>query len=373
MICGVVLMLIGFFRSRPSVIIPLNPDGKTALDQSRSVGDTAWKDVRFYENTDLLPTTLVGLGSALISVFLIELLSNLGKQWFRDRTEKKFEEFFGVGALSRGERGRIILQADRFEELIVGLTGDDSETTRATLTALDLPENNRLYKARTLLNAKDAEGAKIVRHELRQQGFPTPELDIIERHGPIDPFSSFAAAPYLISMGLAFTETTIALTKEVGERNGCIYIDQATEHGDALVVRGGFVRGEYNDLDSVIVDSNERADQGRKYYRLFPKNWDLRGWLENQNGLKDYAVIIRHTASIGNRKQIRFILAGFTEDSTTEAARYLVFKWNTTLWRIYSEKKSEPTGDFVVVISGITGASSSWSKEPDIEILYQQM
>jgi hypothetical protein len=102
------------------------------------------------------------------------------------------------------------------------------------------------------------------------------------------------------------------------------------------------------------------------------RDWTLEKWLKGTAGLKDYSVIIRHTASLGNRHQVRFILAGFTEDNTVAAGRYFVDRWES-LWREFVDHKKEGTGDFVVVISGDSKTEETWQKMPDVAINHQKL
>jgi hypothetical protein len=365
---GAILLVLGFLNSGPTRVDSVDPlhQSANASQMQKTVGETPWKDVHLYEKSNPVPSVLISLGIALVSVFLIEVITTAGIQYFRGRNEKDFEEFFGKGSLSRSQRGRIILQADRFEGLIMGLTGKNSETTNAVLEALKRSEHNRLYKARSLLNARDAESAKIVREDLRRQRFPTPELDIIQRSLPGEEakhiFDQFSEAPYLISMGLGFTETTLALLQDVA--NKCVYVDPATKHGDALVIDKDYLVPPYADLEiEKTPEAPDTAVMGKGYYRIFPRDWDVGKWLGDEAKTRDYAVIVRHTAVVEDRTQIRFVLAGFTEDGTVEAGRYLVSQWRSALWDLYKHKKNEGNGDFVVVISGVPKGEKPWKKE----------
>jgi len=369
---AIALGVIGLYIVAPSRIAPLTrgSSGMNSQLANKAVGETAWKDVPPYEETGPTSTVLIGLGVGLLSYVVAEGIGMFVKQKLRSESESKFEKFFGSGSLSRGVRGRIILQADTFQGLVEGLTGKDSEATRTVVAALNQPKNNRLFKGRKLVNARDVESAKIVREELRKQMFPTPELTIIDRPIPgeegRDPFVDFASAPYIISMGLGFTETTLALAHKVGNQSRWIYIDKATDRGDAIVISDRFLMQRYTNLEiEKVVMGKDENGKDKVYFRFFPENWRLDDWLAGSADLRDYAVIMRHTETVGRSKQVRFILAGFTEDATVAASRYFASRWDTTLWKLSKTSPAAPAGDFVAIITGLSTSSAVWTEEPD--------
>jgi hypothetical protein len=340
------------------------PSKITAKLKNQKVSDTNWNDVVLYSETGVGTTILIGIGVGLFSYLIAEVVVTFIKQNVRSQSEARFVAFFGRDSLSRAERGRIILQADRFERLVEELTGESSPTASAVTAALNLPKNNRLFKARRLVNARDAEGAKIIREELRKQKFPTPELKIIEHQKGTadkrDPFEEFLAAPYVISMGLGFTETTKAVVKEIG-----LTID-TTDSGDAIVIPRKGTLWEYDNLRLESVEEKDKKEA--KYARVFPKDWDRDKWERGEADVKDYAVIIRHTARVGKGEQTRFVLAGFTEDGTVAAGRYFALRWDNVLWDIYSKSRKHGTGNFLAIISGLSTSSNTWPGDPDITI-----
>lgn len=360
----VVAGLLGFSSSRtaPQFTGRL---GVSLQQASKTVGETAWKDVLFYKEVNPSSTILTGLGVGLLSYLVTEIVGFIFKQKVKSESEARFQKFFGSGSLSRLVRGKIILQSDNFEDLIKNLTGKDSDTTKNVVAALNQAKNNRLYKARKLVNARDAESAKIIREELRRQLFPTPELSIIDRpkkgEEDLDPFIAFSSAPYLISMGLGFTETTLALALGVGG----IEVDQATEYGDAISIRDNGLMRRFNNLwtDEIVKGKDENGED-QVYVRFFPKKWEIKTWDAGNADVKDYAVIVRHTATLGRSKQVRFALAGFTEDATVAAGRYFATWWDTTLYDLF--QRSSPSGDFVAIITGLSKSPSVWSDEPEV-------
>jgi hypothetical protein len=279
-------------------------------------------------------------------------------------------DFFGSGSLSRVVRGRIVLQADPFDKLIEGLTGKATEPTTSVLDAVKRPNgNNRLYKARRVVNKYDAEGAKSIRETLRRDGFPTPNLFIIDRTDDPDPFEAHAAAPYVISMGLGFTHTSTTLANAFAGR---IFIDPSTDLGDAIAVKGGtFEPNFYEDLCTAPC-----GEKRPEHLYIFPKGW-TRGadWPQGEADLRDYAVIIRATVvDKRGKQQIRFLVGGFTEESTEKAGRYLAERWESLrnphavsgwwTWISWFWARGHRAGDFVIVISGKASEKYWGNKEP---------
>jgi hypothetical protein len=75
---------------------------------------------------------------------------------------------------------------------------------------------------------------------------------------------------------------------------------------------------------------------------------------------------MRHTHVESNKTQVRFVLAGFTEDGTVAAARYLVNR-QSYLYDIYKRFKDErvnKTGDFVAIITGPAHTTDLWGDPP---------
>ena len=365
-VIGLVCIWIAVRISRPSLITgsPTKPN--------LTVGATRWEDVRLYQNSDTRLTLLLGFGTALVSVVAIKFLENAMSQALRRKKSKKFVRFFGAGSLSKNERGHIILQADDIGTLMQDLTGKDSPTDLAIKDALELPTNNRLFKARQWVNARDAKSAKIVRDELRRQEFPTPEMYIIGRGNSSDPFREHTSAPYIISMGLAFTDTTKSTAKAVNPNEFCFYIKPDTERGDAIVVNGNYISKTDEDFET----SKPIVIGKREFFELFPCGWKIQDWKDGKKDLKDYAVIIRHTATVPDpagispRKQVRFVLAGFTEDSTVAAGRYLANRWEMLHDRYVS---IEGGGDFVAVIPGKAQSEHTWPSDPRVVFVGRQL
>ena len=95
-----------------------------------------------------------------------------------------------------------------------GLLGQESPAYATVKAALRKPENNRLFKARHWVNARDAKSARLIRDKIRSFGFPTPDLEIFDHSkATSDPFKPYSAAPYVISMGLRLRTSSV---KELG-------------------------------------------------------------------------------------------------------------------------------------------------------------
>ncbi len=295
---------------------------------------------------------LLGLGTSAGATMVIQVLTNSFTGWLRKIIDQRFEEFFGKGSLTREVRGKILLQSDSINTLMKTLLGENSTTFASVKDALDKPENNRLFKARHWLNTRDAISARTIRDKIRSFGFPTPDLEIIEHpqgQPQEDPFEDYQAAPYVISMGLAFTETSIFLAKQCDPANEHFVIVENSVKGDALAVPEGFGFDPRLFEIRTIDDNLRPPDVSGTWYWLFPRQWNIDKWREELETAKkapnDYAVVIRYRAGTGS-KQVRFMAAGFTENTTATAGEYLVENWEY-LWERFVSKKIE---NFVVVV-----------------------
>ena len=127
-----------------------------------------------------------------------------------------------------------------------------------------------------------------------------------------------------------------------------------------MAVPPGFA--EYNrDLFQVIDIEEEKLPSGvlKGWQWLFPKDWNVFHWNDKQNKadhpMNDYGVIIRRKHRSAPQ-QIRFMVAGFTEDGTVSAGEYLVKHWQD-LWEQFVRKGHE---DFVIVVP----SNKKFWKEP---------
>jgi hypothetical protein len=330
-----------------------------------TVGDTSWQSVRLYQTSGPAPTILLSIGTGLLSAFLMHLVAEAVARNHKTREGQAFEQFFGEGALSRQERGHIVIQADQIESLLKDLLSDQPQVEESVLRALGSPRKNRLYKARHWVNARDAAGAKTLREGFRQQGFPTPELHIVD-HQAGDPFEAHKRAPYVISMGLAFNDATRQVALAIDPHEKHFGIRKDTPKGDAVIMRRGLMGHHFDAfLELVQID----GDKGPRY--LFPLDWDIKDWLPSQPTSFDYGLIVRYTApaTVGRRRQTRFVLAGFTEDGTLAAGRYLVDRWERLLNLSKERGRARAgdktgSGDFVAVVAGPAGSNATWTDYP---------
>jgi hypothetical protein len=309
----------------------------------------------------------------MLSLFLTHAATDFVAHFHKNKAEENFEVFFGPGAMSRQERGRIIIQADRIEALLEHLLSDQTSNVRSAVRfTLAKPERNRLYKARHWVNARDAASAKVVREGLRAQHFPTPELYIIEHDPRGDPFAPHAGAPYVISMGLGFTDTTKSVAEAVDPSRTMFGIEVNTGNGDAIVIRHDLMGTHYSKLLHLSQVSPGDAGDERRY--LFPKDWDVDVWLRGEMRSNDYGLIARHTATVDGRKQTRFVLAGFTEDGTLAAGRYLVNRWERLLelsrekLRLRGDHHGQ-AADFIAVVAGDSRSTTTWTDDPFVFLL----
>jgi hypothetical protein len=92
---------------------------------------------------------------------------------------------------------------------------------------------------------------------------------------------------------------------------------------------------------------------------------------ENED-VRDYALILRHTQMEDDYRHIRLVLAGFTERGTAAAGRYLAEHWRD----LYSDHvKGHLTdgclGDFLIMIEGPSRPESvgKWKEDRDFKAI----
>lgn len=318
-----------------------------------------------------LQAVLIGLGTSLEAVAVVGLIETK----VRERDEKIFEDFFGAGSLLSNEPGHVILQADRIDDLMIAMLTPKVPLPPATVASIaplaaevqkkiDSPADNRLFKARTWVNARDTEAAKVIREELRRVDLPAPELFIDDHNNPNT--HEHEAAPYIISMGLAFAKKTGELIGEIGGADRWIYIEPSSTMGDAIVVNRRIIKGGYAQLKLEPVARSE-------YVQIFPGGWDPSVWLDPKAPpSNDYAIILRHRERQGSHWQTLFVLAGFTEDGTTAAARYFAAHW-PWLWENYVKGTGNSGGNFLVLISGDCRSKTAWPQEPVFAITKKEL
>lgn len=286
-----------------------------------------------------------GLSMALMTVSFYELLS-LFLQWgiWRRFDRSTFDAFFGEGAADHCGAGIILLQADKFDVLLEQYKlGNPTE-------AINSQPKGRLFKAREWVNFCDTQGARAIIAAFRELGLDAPKLHLMERGDASTESTAESQAPFVISMGLAYSDETV---KRVGEVcHNWMRIERTDEYGDVVEVLRNLVPDKLDRLEFVNIDPDFR--------RLVPREWDLRKWLEGDSKIRDYAVILRHTQiRQDGHRQVTFVVAGFTERGTEAAGTFLAANWRQ-LWAEHVKGKhdSGSLGDFVLLIEG----PSHWQK-----------
>ncbi len=279
-----------------------------------------------------------------------------------------FIEFFGLA----GSRtpGAIVLQPQAVDKVLAdyvpgilsaasvlggGRKGKRRPVVTRSVTAIAasaiLP-STRLYKARSWINRWDAEGAEAVRELFRDKREGVPNLVASEVHD-----ERTESAPVVFSMGLGFAPFTDRVLE------GCrewVKVEKGRA-GDAIELHKGLLQGE--DLSEFSVLGGQKTS---KFAMLLPKEWNIDRWLtmvddpNGHNPSHDYAIILRRTATTSAGRQVRFLLAGFTERGTAVAAKYLARNWKELHRRFFphGQKDRRSLGDFMLVIHGDSRAES---------------
>jgi hypothetical protein len=282
----------------------------------------------------------IGVFMALTTVSAYELLS-LGIQWglWKTRDRYAFDAFFGEDASDRCGEGVIILQADKIEALLEEYRlGDIREE-------IDSHPANRLYKAREWLNEQDTQGAREIIAAFRGLGLDAPMLETRGREKPKDqtPSSKYLESPFVITMGLAFSEETDSLVNKLCR--SWMRIGKMEKYGDV-------VEFLHNLVPETLTRLAHKEGKSADFRSLIPRIWDLQKWLGRDASVRDYAILLRHTETDGKRR-VKFVVAGFTERGTAAAGKYLAKNWRN-LWREYVKGRhaADSFGDFVLVIEG---------------------
>ena len=351
-----VILVLGFVML--SITAALTPDQRLEKVPANGGPDASF----VLKTTPFWVYTFSTLSYALITASTYELL-NLGFQyylWFRYR--RAFDQFFGKDAADRCGDGVIIIQADTLDSM---LTEYNIENAREQINRL---RERRLYKARTWINLADTKGARTIITRFRELNLKPPHLRFWSRHKPPELQEN---TPFIISMGLGHAESTGKYFREATA--GWMHVERTGEYGDVVELHHRLVNDELHTLDYM--------DGAKNFRRLHPKNWELDRWLDGKTPVNDYAVILRHTDcgedadAHDSPRQVRFMLAGFTERGTQAAGTYLALKWEK-LWakNVRNKHDSEGRGDFMIVISGpshwVEDADHSsflWEEDPDFK------
>jgi len=265
-----------------------------------------------------------------------------------------FNEFWGTGASTRGNEGVILLQEENIEKAIHKLGGTSISFDQATIGG----NANRFFKAITWVNKWDAEAVKHIRAAFWQLGYAPPEMQHIMSSQSYTPLPT---APFVVSVGL-FTEETKRFVKAYSGNNNLIDIIQ-TERGDAIEI-----------YRALVADTDSLQSTGSEMLTLTPKHWERTKWTASEPTM-DFGIILRHTITRqDSTKLMRFVVAGFTEQGTEAAGKYLAREWRHLHQRFWSQpEKTGRRGDFLIVVVGRSNDTNSWAEEPGINPITPQL
>ena len=300
---------------------------------------------------------------SLFTVSAYELLSVV-LQWglWVKFDRKVFDQFFGDDASDLCGAGVIQLQADKIDVLLKQYQESPYQKNPMPniKAAIDSKPDGRLFKAREWMNYFDTIGAKEIIRQFRDLGLDSPQLHPIERSALIDEaMHPEEQPPFIISMGLGFSVKTDKLLQHVCD--GWMKVSLVERYGDVLDLLQNLVPNQLKLLEVVVAENPN-------FRRLLPKgDWTLTKWLEFVS-TRDYAIILRHTEkNRQGRRQMKFVLAGFTERGTAAAGEYLARNWKQ-LWQAYvkNDYKKDGLGDFMLVIEGPSQWKDikEWSSDP---------
>jgi hypothetical protein len=292
------------------------------------------------------------LGTVVATGCLLAL-SKLLWDWvlYRLTLRKPFDEFFGDGAAECAETGIILLPTDNIECAIPEL-GEK----------LDGDAKHRWHKARMLSNHYDAIGAMFITNYFQSEGFAAPKVLLIEHHrrGRHD-VAPPTDAPFIISMGLGFTDDTVQIVKDVCKKWMRIEVREGV--GDAVELKTQLVSPELKYFKRQLVVTEP------DWTRLDPIDWDVKKWKAGADGQRDYALIFRHTRIKEDKRQVLFALGGFTEIGTAAAAHYLASHWRELGKKMgCNHPTRDSMGDFALLIEGPANPSDFDRWQVDVHL-----
>jgi hypothetical protein len=276
----------------------------------------------------------------------------------------KIDEFWGDGACKETAHAQLILQADYIEDLIFPFVKD-------LHTRIKLHPWHRLRKARLWVDKFDVEAGLEIQKMFKDLLSAVPRLDMVPRHTD---YRIKESAPFAVSMG-GFTDETASTLQEIGAK----WMNVAPlKSGDGVSLLKRLVPRKMTRFKRTKEDPNP------KLVRLIPQHWDLDDWHSLHQGragkklgaakdVRDYALIVRHTKLLENRRrQILFYIAGFSEHGTALAGRYLVKHWQG-LWKAHVKGRAKRggLGDFLILIEGPSHHQklSDWSEDKHLEAI----
>jgi hypothetical protein len=299
------------------------------------------------QNSVWFPVLLLSIATTLVTVSVFELLK-LALEWTRSyiSTRMAFNRFWGDGASTSGNNGVILLQEENIEETVKGFAPSVS-FAEPTIGETQ----NRFFKAITWVNKWDAEAAKHIRSAFWIPGYRPPEMQHIRGS---ESYTALPNTPFVVAVGL-FSEQTKGFVQDYSGDKKLIKIVQ-TKDGDALEI----FRGLVNVPQSLQVAGSEML-------QLTPKLWNRDGWTKDAS-TTDFAMILRHTQlRSDSTRLVRFVVAGFTEQGTEAAGRYLAKQWLALYRRFWNGSASnDRRGDFFIVIVGKSNNTKDWAEDPGL-------
>ena len=263
---------------------------------------------------------------------------------------RAFEEFFGPGALNVGPtepRGAIVVQVDTTDKIAEAVDAYARQSINST-------PGNRSYKAKLWANGSDLAGGDslITLFESHHLNLPKIVLSFPDSREDRD---IPPRAPFIVAMGLGFTDRS---QRAFNFCQAWLRVDSKTKAGDAVALHPKLPLRHCRLEDA---EKNGFRILEDDFWMKLPRGWNdetyLPAWEEylkenrtSHDPVDDYAIILRHTHFRGSRKQILFVLAGFTERGTLIAGRYLARDWDL-LWEKYVHGKPDE-GDFLALIEG---------------------
>jgi hypothetical protein len=287
------------------------------------------------------------------------LWKTLKKEWDDRWTDKEttidlaefraFGEFWGYGA---SQDAKIIVQSDNIETLgsSAGLGNEES-----CLRRIRTNPSSRVFKARTWVDDHDVRACIQIRDHFHKQGIPAPGFVHLSRKRN----DTYPKAPFVVSLGLGFTDETRTIRDRCEE---WLRIPNKTQWGDVLSLNNKLlaVKSVKEQIDRLKLEPKVDPENSKTFQCFIPVRWTLDQWLGIETySCPDYAIILRYTIGIEEEEtQHHLVAAGFTERSTFIAARYLAENWK----KIYDDERVGG-GDFLVVTTGPSNPSdlSKWS------------
>ncbi|MQA28728.1 MAG: hypothetical protein GEU82_02655 [Luteitalea sp.] len=327
--------------------------GNDDAQATTQVGLILWRDFYLSQRSSFWASLAAACATAVITVSVFELLKCLMEFWMGIVSARRaFDQFFGEDASHPNRAGVVVLQVERIDDTLAHQMAADFTAKMSSADA------NRFFKARMWINRWDAEGAKAIREAFQKSGYNPPELTHADRGIPPD-FGPLV--PFEMSMGLGFSEETIAAVKRVCDPWMRI---RQTDVGDTVELLNHLVPPNLNRLERAPADPGTPG-----FTQLRPKGWELTTWLDSPENARDYAIILRHTNPNSKHRRVLFVLAGFTEYGTAAAGHYLASHWQE-LWQAYvkTSVRGSALGDCFIVVEGPSGGGrfSEWAVDPNL-------